>query len=223
MVVSGILAAPQCQSYFERRASKAKGERARTRQRKFGESLKKGMGVKTILETHSVRNATQKDYASKLEKFQRLQAAIEYHRPEAAREGQLQLPRFRRALKGWRRLSPTQTRLPMIEFVKSSISGIFIHAGHAEKALFNELSFSTYGRPEELLKLKAADYVGKNRNFEHSVLVLAPVERGETTKARIYDEALARPADEGKFREPTCGASMQLPTWQLGGRNLPGC
>ena len=120
----------------------------------------------------------------------KLQAALEHHRPEAAREGLLHLPRFKRALKGWRRLAPTQSRLPMIEFVKSAISAVMLVAGRRDMALFNELSFSTYARPGELLKLKAADYVEKNADFGHSVLVLAPVEREEATKAGIYDEIL---------------------------------
>ena len=48
---------------------------------------------------------------------QKLQAALEYVRPETARDGSLRLPRFKRALKGWRKLSPAQVRLPMIEFL----------------------------------------------------------------------------------------------------------
>ena len=114
---------------------------------------------------------------------QKLQAALEFVRPEAAREGRLVLPRFRKALKGWRRMAPTQTRLPMPEMIKSSISGVFLAQGLTEPALFNEVSYSTYGRPGELLKMKAEDFVQRNRDFSHSVLVVAPIERGETSKA----------------------------------------
>ena len=207
---------------------KLKRERARRRQKKYGQRLRASLGERTILESHSVREETHKNYVQKLEKFYefvlfyqlsirtqaeldaalcdyadhlylcgencssgaRLQAALEHHRPEAIREGQLHLPRFKRAMKGWRRLAPTQSRLPMIEFVKSAISAVLLETGRKEMALFNELSFSTYARPGELLKLKAVDYVEKNSDFGHSVVVLAPVERGETTKAGIYDEIL---------------------------------
>lgn len=82
---------------------------------------------------------------------QKLQAALEFERPEFAREGRLSVPRFKRALKGWRRLSPTQTRLPMLESLKSMISGIFLKFGHHEEALYNEATFSTYARPGEML------------------------------------------------------------------------
>ena len=37
---------------------------------------------------------------------QKLQAAIEYKRPEYARDGRLSLPRFKRAMKGWRQKAP---------------------------------------------------------------------------------------------------------------------
>ncbi|CAE7820938.1 unnamed protein product [Symbiodinium necroappetens] len=121
---------------------------------------------------------------------QKLQAALEFVRPEAAREGRLVLPRFRKALKGWRRMAPTQTRLPMPEMIKSSISGVFLAKGLTEPALFNEVTYSTYGRPGELLKMKAEDFVRRNQDFSHSVLVVAPIERGESSKAGIYDEVL---------------------------------
>eukprot|EP00438_Fugacium_kawagutii_P031773 Skav205360 [mRNA] locus=scaffold1956:237000:237728:- [translate_table: standard] len=93
-------------------------------------------------------------------------------------------------MKGWRRLSPTQTRLPMPEFLKASISAVLIHRGMKEEALFNEVSFSTYARPGELLRVQAMDVVSPNQDFEHAVIVLGPMERGETSKAGIYDEVL---------------------------------
>lgn len=121
---------------------------------------------------------------------EKLQAALEYERPEYSRHGSLNLPRFKRAMKGWRRLSPTQTRLPMPEFLKASISAVLIHRGWTEEALFNEVSFSKYARPGELLRVQAMDVVSPNKDFEHAVIVLGPMERGESSKAGIYDEVL---------------------------------
>eukprot|EP00439_Symbiodinium_sp_Y106_P085585 s532_g29.t1 len=121
---------------------------------------------------------------------QKLQAALEYERPEAAREGKLRLPRFRRALKGWRKLAPAQSRLPILEFLKSAISGLMIHGGFREMALYNETSFSTYARPGEMLKMKAADFVPAKKTYHHAVLVVAPFERGEGSKTGVYDEVL---------------------------------
>ncbi|CAE7720139.1 unnamed protein product [Symbiodinium sp. CCMP2592] len=121
---------------------------------------------------------------------QKLQAALEYERPETAREGQLKLPRFRRALKGWRKMAPAQTRLPMLEFLKSAVSGLMLHGGFREMALYNEACFSTYARPGEMLKMTAADFVPATKAYSHAVLVLAPFERGESSKTGIYDETL---------------------------------
>eukprot|EP00913_Durusdinium_trenchii_P019682 g18503.t1 len=88
---------------------------------------------------------------------QKLRAALEFDRPEFSREGGLALPRFKRALKGWRRLAPTQTRLPTPEMLKACVSGIFLHKGWKEEALFNEVTFSTYARPGETLRVMAED------------------------------------------------------------------
>ena len=121
---------------------------------------------------------------------EKLQAALEYERPEFSRAGALHLPRFRRCMKGWRKMAPTQTRLPMPEFMKSAISAVFLHQDFKEEALYNEVTFSTYSRPGEMLKVHAMDVVPPNRDFEHCVIVLGPMERGESSKVGIYDEVL---------------------------------
>lgn len=120
----------------------------------------------------------------------KLKAALEYHRPEAARSGTLHLPRFKRSLKGWRKLAPNQTRLPMVEHVKSAISGVMLHQGWPEMALFNELTFSTYARPGELMKARVCDVVGKLKKEDNDIIILAPFERGEESKTGIFDEVL---------------------------------
>ena len=145
----------------------------------------------------------------------KLQAALEYERPEAAREGKLRLPRFRRALKGWRKLAPAQSRLPMLEFLKSAISGLMIRGGFYEMALCNETSFSTYARPGEMLKMKPADFVLANKIYHHAVLVVAPFERGEGSKTGVYDE-LEGSIETCNRRMRTCGASRRRSTFRCG-------
>lgn len=140
----------------------------------------------------------------------RLKAALEYHRPEAAREGMLNLPRFRRSLKGWRKMAPNQTRLPMVEYIKSSISGIMLCQGWKEMALFNELSFSTYARPGELLKMRVCDVVPKKNAGDHPLVILAPFERGESSKTGIYDEVLILEDTRASFLGPiVCSLAKQ--------------
>ena len=92
----------------------------------------------------------------------KLKAALEFQRPEGVRTGRLELPRFKRALKGWRKLAPTQVRQPMLEFLKSAVSGVLLRMGKKNMALFNEATFSTYARPGELLRVFPADIVPKN-------------------------------------------------------------
>lgn len=121
---------------------------------------------------------------------EKLQAALEYERPEFSRTGSLTLPRFRRCMKGWRKMAPTQTRLPMPEFMKTAISAVFLQWNFKEEALYNEVTFSTYSRPGEMLKVHAVDVVPPNRDFERCVIVLGPMERGESSKVGIYDEVL---------------------------------
>ena len=60
-------------------------------------------------------------------------------------------------------------------------------------ATYNELSFSTYLRPDEALKLKAVDFVqqsGAPEGYPHSILVRARFERGESSKTGIFDEVV---------------------------------
>lgn len=132
----------------------------------------------------------------------KLRAALEYDRPEAARAGSLNLPKTKSALKGWRKLAPGQTRMPMLEFLKSGISGVLIHLGFRDMALFNEISFSTYAHPGELLRLMPEDVVPRNNSFAHDVLILGPIERGQGSKAGIYDETLILDDTRAAFLGP---------------------
>jgi len=209
-------------------SSKARMERARARQRKYGKQLRVSRGEMSLLEMNSIKEPARKDYSRRLDEFydfiartrlpvdteenldialcefgdhmylngesnsagHKLNAALEFFRPEAARAGELKLPRFKRSLKGWRRLAPTQTRLPMVEFLKSCISGLMMHQGWHEMALFNEVTFSTYARPGEMMRVMAVDVVQKNDQYHHHVIVLSPFERGISSKTSIFDEVL---------------------------------
>ena len=124
---------------------------------------------------------------------EKLMAALECERPEFARSDVLGVPRFKRTLKGWRRLAPTQTRMPMLEFLKSAISGVMLRMGLRSMALYNEATFSTYSRPGEMLRVHAMDVVMPNQEFDQAVIqviVLGPLERGESSKTGVYDEVL---------------------------------
>ena len=85
-----------------------------------------------------------------------------------------------------------------------------MHLGRKDMALFNELTYSTYARPGEALRMKAVDFVARQpgqAEYRFSVIVLAPIERGESSRAGIYDEVLV--LDE----------TAKTRTW---GRSMPG-
>ena len=71
----------------------------------------------------------------------------------------------------------------MIEFIKRAISGVLLKKGVRSMALFNEVTFSTYVRPGDLLRVCAEDVVEPNEDHNHAVIVLSPLERGESSKA----------------------------------------
>ena len=90
---------------------------------------------------------------------EKLQAALEAMLPSFQRHGKLQLPRFKRALKGWRRLAPNRSRLPMPEEHMHAMVGALCAAGHAEMGLWTRMVFSAYLRPGEGRQLMTADVV----------------------------------------------------------------
>jgi hypothetical protein len=78
----------------------------------------------------------------------------------------------------------------MIEFIKGAISAVMLDRGWKEMALYNEVSFSTYARPGELIRVQVADVVSRNKDYDHDVIILSPFERQEGSKTGIYDEVL---------------------------------
>lgn len=58
------------------------------------------------------------------------------------------------------------------------------------EALFNEVTFSTYTRPGELLRVLPCDVVKKNQDYHFDVVFLCPHERGVSSKVGIYDDTV---------------------------------
>ena len=104
----------------------------------------------------------------------KLMAAFEDTNIEYIRGGKLCVPRFRRALKVWRRLAPSGSRLPCLESHALCISGDLLYraqeaegalgmGGRAdqlrEMALANLEAFSLYLRPSEMLGMCTLEVV----------------------------------------------------------------
>jgi len=129
----------------------------------------------------------------------KLKAAVEFYNPDYTRHGTLCLPRFAKSSKGWKKLSPAQTRLPALEEHKLAISGDLLHRGKREMALYNETTYSTYGRPGEMLKLTVDDYVPAEETTGYPVLILHPMERDASSKTGIFDETLLLDDTEAEY------------------------
>ena len=164
-------------------------------------------------------------------------AALESNHVNYLRGEPLPLARFRRSLKGWRRMAPVQTRLPLPEPAVWAMAGLMLAQGHKEAALIVLAMFSTYCRPSEILGLRTVDVVAPvdtpDKSFREVVIILGPFERGETTKAGLFDETVviddeAMPflgsllIEQRGLRRRTAGVSAEdddgsLHLWSLGG------
>ncbi len=66
---------------------------------------------------------------------EKLKAAVEAFHPTFARRGSQGLPRFARALAGWRKLAPMQPALPIPEIILDAITDKFLSEGMTEEFL----------------------------------------------------------------------------------------
>ncbi len=122
----------------------------------------------------------------------KLLTALERWALTARERGILELPRFRKVLRSWRKNSPMRSRLPMPEAYLWIICGILGFAEHNEEALFLAALFETMTRPTELLYLMCHDVLppSSGSGYKHVTLLLAPFEREQATKTGFYDETV---------------------------------
>lgn len=83
-----------------------------------------------------------------------MMAALLDRKPQFSRLGDMKVPRAWRALKGWRKLCPSRSRLAFPLAVWCALSWRMVAHGHVSKALFNLLQVCTYHRPGSLLRLR---------------------------------------------------------------------
>ena len=117
---------------------------------------------------------------------QKLQAAVEFERPEFSRDGRLSLAGHERV----ETFGSTADTTAHVGILEVSHQRSLLASWLQGEALYNEATFSTYARPGEMLRVYAEDVVAPNRDFNFPVIVLGPLERGVASKVGIYDEAL---------------------------------
>ncbi len=150
--------------------------------------------------------------------------------------GCLQLPRFEKVLRSWRKNSPAAARLPMPEEFMWIIVGILGWAGHAEEVLYHATLFECYPRPTELLHLYIDDVIpaAANSRDQFVTLVFAPAVREKATKTGFFDECILIDdkvhrdigpllTEQVERRRRDTGVSpddLPVPLWSFDSRNL---
>ncbi len=114
-----------------------------------------------------------------------------------------ELPRARRALKGFNRLAPPRARLPLPWPVTALLVTRLTADGHHEAAFLTVLNFVFYTRPSEILRLRRRDLVppppiGPVHLRRWSVL-LKPFEKEDPSKTGVFDESLLSDNPEFKW------------------------
>ena len=104
------------------------------------------------------------------------------------------LVRARRALRGWRKEMPPQSRLPLPKVAMFGIAMNLIAAGSREMALMVLVAFFLYLRPGEAADIKASSVVGPVRSaglqFQFVRLVVREQEGGRPDKVGVYDNCI---------------------------------
>eukprot|EP00435_Cladocopium_sp_Y103_P076203 s26_g81.t1 len=104
------------------------------------------------------------------------------------------LPRSRRALKGWRKVMPAQSRLPLPRVMMYGMSMMMIHQGEVQMAMMTMVAFDLYLRPGEALSLLGRNVIAPvamaGSQFKTITVVVRDFESGQPDKVGTYDTSL---------------------------------
>jgi hypothetical protein len=113
------------------------------------------------------------------------------HLMQELTRGAAELRRAHTAARGFRRLAPSQTRMPLIWAQLVLILYSMVQMGQFECAWATLLTFAGYLRPCETLSLLCSMIVApQGGRHPHWSIVLHPEEFGVASKTRVYDESL---------------------------------
>ena len=124
----------------------------------------------------------------------KLVAAVIWRNPALSRASGTRLVLTRQALRGWLRLEPAGSRLPLPYCVICALVMLFLNDGRRDLALLVLFSVEIYARPAEPLRLRVADFVpprrGGSRSLRQASVVMHPLELGKPAKNLEFDETL---------------------------------
>jgi len=125
--------------------------------------------------------------------LQKLMAAVIYFRVDLDLS-QASFPRLRQASKGWAKLVPAQTRMPIPWIAVTLVCNHLIASSEWEAAATTVLTFMAYLRPSDVLSLRVCDVVPPPPSASHSrhpwSLILHPSEQLFPSKTGLFDEAI---------------------------------
>ena len=117
-------------------------------------------------------------------------AAVEFYHIELKGK----LLRAKRALKGWRKLAPPKSRLPLPRPLAMGIAMIMLARGERDMALKLLLDFDCYLRPSEGMDLLGKHVIapvpGTGIQFQKFGVVIRDEELGQPNKTGIFDNTL---------------------------------
>ena len=146
-------------------------------------------------------------------------AALIYFRPHFGRGAGCRLVGARQALRGWRRLDPPVSRLPLPWAIVAMISNHLCLQNQYESALICLLCFFTYFRPSEPFKLLGKHIIPPvllaGPGHQYWAITLHPYELAQPSKTQEFDESVLLDRPESWFLGPL----LHRQAWHMGLEN----
>ena len=120
-------------------------------------------------------------------------SSVGFYRPQYSGVGRTSFPRAKAAQAGWKKLTPSRSRLPVTFELMAAIFHTLWAMGRLESGLVILLCFALYLRPSEAHRVKCKHVVPPSGGFSgtrHATVILNPYEDGRASKTHEYDESL---------------------------------
>ena len=111
--------------------------------------------------------------------------------PRFGRLGSSRLPRSWRALRGWRRLTPSRSRKPLPWAVWTAIAWRMVEHERLDMAVYTLLGVTGYFRPGELLAVRRCDLIAPSDRALRSWSALLFPEMGRPSKTGVFNDSVA--------------------------------
>jgi hypothetical protein len=133
---------------------------------------------------------------------ERTLAALMMLEPEFSQMGRRRVPRAWRALRGWKKLTPTVTRKPLPWPFWCGIA-LVLGKHRATMAVFVLMCVSGYFRPSELLSIRRCDLIAPAAGvLRHWSVLLFPEEENRASKTSQFDDSVMMDDERIRFLEP---------------------